>query len=113
LIDFSDFLPTICDAANIDVSSQTKIDGVSFLPQFLGEKGKPRKWIYSWYDPHGKELKEFARNTKYKLYRTGEFYNIKEDFFEKSPIALINMNIDAKQSYNILSKALDKYENIR
>jgi len=113
LIDFSDFLPTMCDAANIDISSQTTIDGVSFLPQLLGKKGKPRKWIYSWYDPRGKELKEFARNTKYKLYSTGEFYNIKEDFFEKTPLALVNMNRDAKQSYNKLIKALDKYKNIR
>ena len=113
LIDFSDFLPTICDVANIDISSQTTIDGVSFLPQLLGEKGKPRKWIYSWYDPRGKELKEFARNTKYKLYRTGEFYNTKEDFFEKTPLALANMGRDAKRSHNKLTKVLDKYKNIR
>jgi arylsulfatase A len=49
MVDFSDFLPTICDVANIEIPSNIPIDGISFLPQLLGKKGKPRKWIYSWY----------------------------------------------------------------
>jgi len=68
MVDFSDFLPTICDAAKIEIPSEIPVDGISFLPQLLGKNGKSRKWIYSWYSPEGKELKEFARNKDYKLY---------------------------------------------
>lgn len=115
LIDFSDFLPTFSDVANIEVPSQIEIDGVSFLPQLFDEKGNAREWIYCWYSMYGKmdELRELARNSKYKLYTTGEFYNVQDDFFEKEPISLENLNKDEKRSYKILSKALSNYRFIR
>ena len=40
LISSTDFLPSICQAAGIDVPSQ--IDGLSFLPQLRGQTGTPR-----------------------------------------------------------------------
>ena len=115
MVDFSDFLPTICDAAEIDIPSNIPIDGISFLPQLLGEKGKPRKWIYGWYSRDGKleELKEFARNTDYKLYSTGEFYNVKDDFVEKHAIALDSLNKEEKRAYKSLIKAIGNYEDAR
>ncbi len=115
LIDFSDFLPTFCEVANINIPSELDIDGVSFLPQLLGKKGNPRDWIYCWYSFSGKidELKEFSRNTIYKLYTTGDFYNLKDDFFEKEALSLNNLNEEEKESYKMLSKVLKKYQNIR
>ncbi|MDD7885443.1 sulfatase-like hydrolase/transferase [Flavivirga sp. 57AJ16] len=113
MVDFSDFLPTICDAASIKAPSNIPIDGISFMPQLLGKKGNPREWIYSWYDPRGKKLKEFARNTEYKLYKTGEFYNVTDDFFEKAPIPLDNLKEKDKKAYKSLSKALNSYDNVQ
>ncbi len=113
MVDFSDFLPTICDVAKIEIPSEIPVDGISFLPQLLGKKGKPRKWIYSWYCPFGKELKEFARNTDYKLYATGEFYNVKSDFLEKTPLPLENLNKKEKRTYKTLMKALEIYKDAR
>jgi arylsulfatase A len=114
MIDFSDFLPTICDAANLEIPQEIPIDGISFLPQLLGKKGKSRKWIYCWYAPRKlDELKEFARNTAYKLYSTGEFYSIKDDFFEKYPITSDSLNKQQKRAYKSLKKALDDYEDVR
>ena len=46
LIDFSDFLPTLCEAARAEVPKSLKIDGRSFLPQIRGEKGNLRNWVY-------------------------------------------------------------------
>ena len=34
LVDFSDFLPTLCDAAGAEVPAELKVDGRSFLPHF-------------------------------------------------------------------------------
>lgn len=115
LVDFSDFLPTLCDVADIEIPTQLKIDGRSFLPQLLCEKGNPREWIYCWYSRSGKidELSELARNKKYKLYTSGEFYNIQEDFYEKNPLALDDLNKEEKKAYNVLNKALEKFESIR
>ncbi len=112
LIDFSDFLPTICDAAKVEIPSSIPIDGISFLPQLLGKKGKPREWIYSWYSPYAKqeELKEFARNTEYKLYSTDKFYNVKDDFYEKLPLSLDGLNKQEKRAYKSLKRALNVYE---
>ena len=115
LIDFSDFLPTICDIANVDIPSNLLIDGVSFLPQLKGKKGNPKESIYCWYSKSGKieDLSEFARNKNFKLYKTGEFYNVKDDFFEKKSLSYENLNRDEKRSYKTLNKFLSKYIDIR
>ena len=88
------------------------MDGVSFLPQLLGKKGSPRDWIYSWYSRTGKleGLSEFARNTDYKLYTTGHFYNVKDDFFEKTPLPLDKLNKKEEIAYKSLNEALSKYK---
>ena len=115
LIDFSDFLPTFCEMANIDLPSDFVTDGVSFLPQLKGEKGNPREWIYSWYSKFAKieDLRELARDKKYKLYATGEFYNVQEDFFEKNPIPLDKLNAEETRAYITLSQALNEFRNVR
>src|SRR5205085_993472 len=51
LIDMTDFLPTICEAAGVNVPEKLPQDGRSFLPQLLGKKGNPREWIYSYWMP--------------------------------------------------------------
>ena len=89
LIDFSDFLPTVCEAASIKVPDNLDIDGHSFFPQLVGEKGDARKWIYCWYSRTGKDsqAKVFARNQQYKLYESGEFYEVPNDDKEKNTFA--------------------------
>src|SRR5204862_4540237 len=70
LIDSTDFLPTLLEAAG---GPLPKVDGRTFLPQLRGEKGSPRAWVYSWYSPRqGKDrtVTELAFNHRYKLYRT-------------------------------------------
>lgn len=115
LIDFSDMLPTFCDIANAEVPSENQIDGTSFLPQLLDKQGVSRNWIYSWYSPHGnfKPLKEFTRNKEYKLYSTGEFYNVKNDFFEKQPLSVTNLSVKEIKVYEELKNALKNYKNVR
>lgn len=115
LIDFSDFMPTFCAIAGTDIPSHLPIDGISFLPQLKGEKGNPRKWIYCWYSRNGKDenLKEFARTTHYKLYTSGAFYNIADDFFETAPLSLNTLGTEEKQTYTMLNEVLRKYTNTR
>lgn len=115
LIDFSDFLPTLCEVARIDDDLSAEFDGISFLPQLMGKSGNPREWIYCWYSRDGElaTLKEFARNKSFKLYSTGEFYKVQDDFFEKDPLDQKNLSKQEKRAYKTLKTALSKYSFLR
>lgn len=114
LVDFSDFLPTLCEAAGATVPAALNIDGRSFLPQLQGKKGSPREWIYCWYSRSGGPTgKEWARNQRYKLYRTGEFYDVSNDVLEKAPLKGNDLSDDVRRIKAMLQKALDQYKDAR
>ena len=97
LVDFTDFLPTLAEAAGVSVPDSFRADGRSFFPQLLGKPGNPRRYIYCWFFRNGKPVPggpehkagEWARTHRYKLYRKGasyEFYDLKQDPLERSPL---------------------------
>ncbi len=115
IIDLTDILPTICEASNITVPRELEIDGVSFLPQLKGEKGNPREWIYSWYSRGGQvELaRVFARDQRYKLYSTGEFYDVINDYDEVNPLSIEILDQEKLAKHDMLKKVIDNYSTQR
>ena len=113
LVDSTDFLPTICEAAGLTVPAALKIDGRSFLPQLRGQKGMPRDWIYSWYSPRGQPARECAFNQHYKLYRTGEFYDLGKDIGERQSLATDKLEGEAMAAAKLFQNALDKFKDAR
>jgi arylsulfatase A len=115
LIDATDFLPTICEATSVPVPAELKIDGRSFLPQLRGEKGRPRDWLYAWYNPSGGPTAkaEFAHDARFKLYTDGRFFAVEKDDLEKSPLADPALNADAKAAKVKLQAALKQFEGPR
>lgn len=112
LIDFSDFLPTLCEATGSEIPDGLALDGQSFLPQLRGEEGKPRQWIYCWYSRSGRPpIQEWSRNQRYKLYRSGEFYDISQDRLEKNP--LNHLSPDAQHARDTLQEVLARYKDAR
>jgi len=116
LIDFTDVLPTIAQAMGIAVPEEWDTDGTSFLPQVMGETGTPRKWVFCHYDsffrgPDKPEpnAKRYIRDHQYKLYSTGEFYDVKADIFEAHPIARGAGTKEAEQARKFLSAELAKF----
>jgi len=110
LISAADFLPTICMAAGASIPEG--IDGVSFLPQLKGLPGTPRDNIYHWYSPRQKanmSVKEFVCDHHFKLYRTGELYDLARDPDEKFPLS----QDDAAEARAKLQAALDQYNDVR
>ncbi|MBC8288864.1 MAG: sulfatase-like hydrolase/transferase [Planctomycetes bacterium] len=89
LVDFSDVLPTLVETAGSKLPEDHKVDGRSFLGLLTGDaEYKPRKSIYCWYARNGGPTgKEFSRNQRFKLYRTGEIYDISQDDLEKNNLA--------------------------
>jgi arylsulfatase A len=113
LVDSTDFLPTICEAAGISIPKSLGIDGRSFLPQLRGEVGRPREWIYSWYSPRGEPLRELAFNERYKLYRSGELYDLENDRDEQRPLNVDALNPEAAGTVRMLRSVLDRYRDVR
>ena len=117
LVDFSDFLPTLCEAAGVRVPEQLAVDGRTFLPQVKGREGNPRDWIYCWYSRSGKskKAKVFARTRRYKLYRNGTFYDVAEDPRETRPLddKSADLSDEAKRAREMLAGVLDRYADAR
>lgn len=90
LVESTDFLPTIFEAAGLEFPEGYVIDGRSFYPQLKGETGKPREWIFFHFEPMNARNNtgqiRFIRDHKWKLYETGELYNLMDDLDEDIPI---------------------------
>jgi arylsulfatase A len=113
LVDSTDFLPTICEAAGVAVPDGWKVDGRSFLPQVRGEKGRPRDWYYCWYAPRGRMVAEFAADARYKLYKGGEFYDLGKDPGEEAPLKVSALTGEAAAAAKKLRAAIDLYKDAR
>jgi arylsulfatase A len=110
LVGAVDFLPTLCEAAGVEVPDG--LDGVSFLPQLKGEKGQPRHALYLWYSPRQKSdltVKEYAFDHDHKLYRDGRFYDLAKDPFEQAPLG----DGASPEAHAKLQSVLDQYQGAR
>jgi arylsulfatase A len=116
LVDTTDFLPTLCEAAAVKLAAPETLDGRSFYPQLRGEKGNPRPWIYVWYSPRqgaDKTIREFAFDQHFKLYRSGKFFDLTKDRDEKTPLAADSLTGDAATAAKALQLALDQFKGAR
>jgi len=119
LIAFSDFFPTIVDAAGIAPKKISDGDGISFWDQCLGKKGKKREWIYGYYfpRPYAERFDDkyrhwevrYARDQRYKLYDNGDLYDTQQDVLEKRPLDLERSSRAAKRARKKLQDVLDSY----
>ena len=91
LVDFSDFLPTLCDAAGVALPKDRVLDGRSFVPVLSGDRAAERDWVFSHYwSPNGRKpnrKKEWIRNQRWKLYSDGKLFDLEKDPMEKKPVA--------------------------
>ncbi len=105
LIDASDILPTLAALAGAKLPSGVTIDGRSFAPQLLGKaRDKPwRPWCLTQY-----YKTRVVRGQRFKLYSTGEFFDLSED-----PLELHNLtgaasldDQETRAAHDRLQKAL-------
>ena len=89
LIDFTDFFPTIAEAAGCSMPVGHPNDGRSFLRQIQGKRGGSREWIFCHYDPRWGGIKpaRWVMDTRYKLYDDGRFFDLRSDPNEERPLA--------------------------
>jgi arylsulfatase A len=122
LVDMTDFLPTLCDATGVRAPEGLMFDGRSFLPQMCGQKGDPREWIYSYWVPLRSNQTahvgtrgaiEQAFDHRFKLYSTGEFFNLLTDPDEQSPQRITELQGEASLAARRLQTALEKFKDAR
>lgn len=113
LVDFTDILPTIADAVQLQAPKAWDTDGVSILPQIKGERGTPRKWIFTHYNPihsegANKNAARFYRDQRYKLYSDGRFYDLIKDIEENNPIPAGKSDEEGERIRKVFQEQLAK-----
>ena len=119
LVDMTDFLPSFCQLAGIDLPSGYALDGRSLVPLFQGQEAKPKDVLLTWgnYENNSSKYKDPSNNTdklldvirgpRYKLYSDGRFYDALEDPLEKTVINP-GLNQEADQARDKLKLALQQ-----
>ena len=115
-VDFSDILPTICEATEISIPTEEldDLDGLSFLPQLKGQKSQVREWVYCWYQKRTDASKviQFVMNKDYKLYASGTFFNLQKDILEKNRLKYDKLSPEVKKIRQQLKQVLKKYQDL-
>ncbi|HIA75316.1 MAG TPA: arylsulfatase [Dehalococcoidia bacterium] len=118
LIEATDFLPTIFEAAGLNFPEGYVIDGRSFYPQLKGEKGNPRDWMFFHFEPMNRrsgldDLRQirFIRDHKWKLYETGELYDLEADWDEDIPIYEVEDSKSQSEARNRLKPVFSQMTN--
>lgn len=120
LVDTTDFIPTLFEAASIPLPGDEIFDGRSFLPQVRGERGNPRDWVFIHHDPlpgHkkiGRSISRWIQDKQYQLFdQTGnhDFFDFTTDPELLYPIDLRNATDEAKAAHAKLKRALSKMHN--
>ena len=92
LVDSTDFLPTVMEAAGRPIPAEVGLDGISFYSQLFDRSESIRPWVFCHYDPRPGWDKDqfrkirFARDKRYKLYSDGKLFDISNDKLEQRPI---------------------------
>ena len=88
---FWDFLPTACEIAEIDLEIET--DGISYLPELLGESQPEHEYLYWEFQEQGK--KQAARMGNWKAVRLSVYEN------PDAPIELYDLGTDIGEQNNV------------
>ncbi|MBC8325322.1 MAG: sulfatase-like hydrolase/transferase [Verrucomicrobia subdivision 3 bacterium] len=101
LVDFSDWLPTLAAIAGGRI--ENKIDGVSFYSTlFSTRRHQARVVAFS----ESKGGRAWVRTKQHKLYRNGNYYDVRADAMEKKPLTKVTGH--AAKDLQLLQAALQK-----
>lgn len=112
LVDSTDFLPTILEAAGDPLPKEAETDGISFYLQLLGQEARVREWTFCHFDPRPGwdkdrfRLVRYARDKQYKLYDDGRLFDIPNDQLEENPIFISRDSDDSRKARTELAAVL-------
>lgn len=119
LVDGTDILPTVCDAAGVVLPRGIEFDGQSLLPSACDQDRQSRDWLYCWYWPNqvapdrtNEPPVEFARTHRYKLYADNRFFELDGNYGEVE-LDVTTLQAEALRTHQLLRNALSKYSTAR
>jgi arylsulfatase A len=115
LIDFTDFYSTFEDVLKIK-NKESK--GISFLKKIKGNKHREREILSTYYDPRWGSNVNIYRNVysqtkKYKLYKSGKFYNIEKDPLERTSLEELELDKEIVAIKKLLEMELFKIPDLQ
>ncbi len=111
LVDFTDFLPTLLEAAGDTPPPNLQLDGLSFFPQLMrAAKAPAREWVFCDYAPRWGKFPEarYAHDHRWKLYADGRFYDLKNDIGEERPLTREELPEEGQQARKKLENVLKR-----
>lgn len=110
LIDFTDFLPTLLEAAGISVTGSA--DGLSFYAQLTGSPDSVRSWIFGDYAPQWGQFEDsrYVHDRDWKLYDGGGFYHFSRDVLEENPVPDSELTTDLVVLKAQFQAVLDRFD---
>lgn len=113
---FWDVMPTVCDIAGMPKPTQT--DGISFLPELLGEKQAQHEYLYWEYPEYGGQFavrignyKAICKNVKKKNNTQFELYDLENDPREQNNIAGEHPEILEKVNQILKDEHIESWNN--
>jgi arylsulfatase A-like enzyme len=102
LADFTDIYPTVCELAGVPLPAGVTIDGRSHAGVLRGSPdAKPaREWMFNQY-----AARRVVRDGRFKLYSTGELFDVAADREEKNDLAA-NSDADVVAARSRLEQVL-------
>lgn len=113
VVDLTDFYATFSDILNVSNDS----DGKSLTHVFYGNKKNIRETVTIYYDPKWSIYVDryrniFSQDKRYKLYKNGEFFDMKNDIFEENPLKEKDLDLNEKLIKEKLSKEVSKFPSL-
>ena len=113
VVDLTDFYATFSDILNVSNDS----DGKSLTHIFYGNKKNIRETVTIYYDPKWSVYVDryrniFSQDKRYKLYKNGEFFDMKNDIFEENPLKEKDLDLNEKIIKEKLSKEVSKFPSL-
>lgn len=100
LVDFSDFLPTLLELAEAPARAGAPSDGHSFAGLLRRDGVPARKWAYA-----ERKGRSFVRTQRFKLYSTGEFFDMEDDADEERPLDVRALKSNRRAVWETLRQA--------
>ena len=113
VVDLTDFYATFSDILNVSNDS----DGKSLAHIFYGNKKNIRETVTIYYDPKWSIYVDryrniFSQDKRYKLYKNGEFFDMKNDILEENPLKEKDLDVNEKLIKEKLSKEVSKFPSL-
>ena len=109
LVNLNDILPTLAQVAGIDLPPDYPGDGTSLVPVMSGEGELRRESIFIHYEPRWPTAlpARYVFDRRWKLYESGDFFDMRADPREQSPLNIFELEPEAADAYKALRTRLD------